>query len=181
MSRYIVFSDIQDNQEALERFLDKIDSYHRDAVVYLGDKVAPNYPITRILNQIPDLESLEETRDPETGRLGGSILEGGIIATYTSFSGDGKPLTDLNSMIKELAFMEKFQGHDIFLFGGTNKRGVYGFDDCSNDIECLIENPIILDDFSKYFINPGSLGNPPGEQGFIILDTARREAAFKEI
>lgn len=181
MARYIAFSDIQGNQSALKHFLDEIITIQRDRTIYLGDRVydgigAEEY-VLLALGAIPDLVSVKSKLASNTPK---AIVLPDLLAMYTSIRQKEKPLRRIEDIVKEFQFMQMFPQQNIFLFGATKQRVVYGFGQ-DGDIEKITEDNVQLKPLSAYFINPGSIGNYNGEQTFAIIDTGKKEVVFKHL
>lgn len=202
--KLLVFSDIHGNIYALEKLLERLETFSYDKIIFLGDIFGYYYhqkeTIAR-LKEIPDLIWLKGNHDSYAVDIYfGRCKEEKYVARF----GSSYQNLSLNFLEKDIKHIETMptsvilnsDGEKIGIFHGTPYNPVEGrqYPNASIDFPEVYEdyNIVILGHthwrMLRYvgdtmIINPGSLGQPRDGKGFCfaIVDTLLRKVEFIEV
>jgi len=199
---HIIFSDIQGNYAALERFSNGVRGFNRDKTLCLGDIVndGSDYEDNRVLGLLRDFHDLrvlrgnhEESALSQTNNklapghrrfllnLPTSLSVEDIVAYHSSLSHPGERLLTQRDIEEEAEVAVKSHPNKkFFVFGHSHVAGAFKYDPVTKAVKKITPSKgIELEAGAKYFINPGGLGLYYGlPQTFAVLDSQKRKLDF---
>lgn len=202
--RYVIFSDIQGNYEAMNKF--KLGSlcFHRDVDLCLGDIIewGDSYNDNRVIDSLRSLTDYrynlkvirgnhEDGLEKITTKISADNLEflselpdklkiNDVLAFHSSLREEGKRLKTEDDIREEAEFLnEEYGDCNYFLFGHSHKQGIFSYEPFNKKVSKISGKKVELEESKKYFINPGGLGldyNLP--QTLAFLDSDKKYVEF---
>lgn len=210
MTKYLLFSDIQGDLKALQRFERASRNIPRDQVVCLGDligkgKTSEENQILEILRNFGNIsfvsgnhednylngvkltngDRLSKQNRDFVEQLPLTLTHGKILAYHSSLTHPDEILLQGFLDWEYAAAKRAYSGAEFVLFGHSHVPQILSYNPRTEKTENVAESGTIdlEDDF--YFINPGSIAEPGimcgSRKTFATLDDKTRQVRFYEL
>ena len=204
--RYIIFSDIQGNDDLLSDFFRKTSRLKKDHYLCLGDIVGNKNPMkdnlciqnvetmssgsikgnhdVKLLNDDNYLNKIFPNNKQYINNLNNCADYYGINMFHSSLKNPDKRLRTKEDYREELIYLrDQFPEQDIFMHGHSHQKAAFSYHKHNGEVE---EHPtdvkIVLNEDNIYLFNPGGVGLIYGaENSFILYDDFKKTVQFYKI